>query len=73
MLIYSSDWSLEDKDKLSSQKWTIDGDDDWYREDLYHTDLILDDWTCESLVEAINKDIEDKLSVSQILEKYVKS
>ena len=73
MLIYSSDWSLEDKDKLCSQKWTIDGDDDWYREDLYHTDLILDDWTCESLVEAINKDIEDKLSVEQILEKYVKS
>lgn len=73
MLIYSSDWSLADKDKLCSQKWTIDGDDDWYREDLYNTDLILDDWTCESLVEAINKDIEDKLSVEQILEKYVKS
>lgn len=72
-MIYTSDWTLEDKDKLCSQQWEIDGDDDWYREHLYHSDLLLDDWTCETLVEAINKDIEEKLSVEQILEKYVKS
>tara|TARA_R100000734_G_C3291525_1_gene83296 strand:+ start:558 stop:782 length:225 start_codon:yes stop_codon:yes gene_type:complete len=72
-MIYLSDWSLEDKNKLCSQKWAIEGDDDWYREDLYHTDLLVDDWTCDSLIESINKDIEEKLSVQEILEKYVKS
>jgi len=68
-----ADWSNEDQHTIYTQKWDIDGDDDWYREYLSCSHLILDDWTCESLVEAINKDIEDKLSVEQILEKYVKS
>lgn len=73
MIVLVSDWSFEDKDKLCSQKWEIDGDDDWYREDLYCSELALDDWTCDKLIEAVNKDIEDKLSVEEILAKYVKS
>tara|TARA_R110002020_G_scaffold65475_2_gene172975 strand:+ start:1877 stop:2101 length:225 start_codon:yes stop_codon:yes gene_type:complete len=64
---------MADKEKLCEQPWEIDGDDDWYREQLYNGDTILDDWTCESLIEAVNKDIEDKLSVEQILTKYLKS
>ena len=31
-----------------------------------------DDWTCDELIEAVSKDIEDKLSVGEILEKYIK-
>ena len=71
MRIFLSD--MADKEKLCEQPWEIDGDDDWYRAELYSGDTILDDWTCEALIEAVNKDIEDKLSVEEILTKYVKS
>jgi len=73
MIVLISDWTFEEKDKLCSQKWEIDGDDDWYREDLYCGDLLLDDWTCDSLIESVKKDIDEKLSVEEILSKYVKS
>ena len=73
MKIYLSNWSFEEKDKICSQVWKIGGDDDWYREDLYHSELILDDWTCDALIEAVDKDIEEELSVEEILSKYVKS
>jgi len=73
MNVYLSDWSFEDKDKLCSQPWEIDGDDDWYREDLYCGFLLLDDWTCDTLIAAVEKDVADKLSVEEILLKYVKS
>ncbi len=64
---------MEDKEKLCCMPWEIDGDDDWYRDQLYHGDTILDDWTCESLIESVSKDIDEKLSVEEILTKYLKS
>ena len=66
-------WSLEDQDKLYQQGWTIDGDDDWYGEELCSGELLKEDWTCDELIEAVSKDIEEKLSVEEILVKYVKS
>lgn len=66
-------WSLKDQDKLYQQSWEIDGDDDWYGEDLCSAELLKDDWTCDELIEAVSKDIEEKLSVEEILVKYVKS
>ena len=66
-------WSLEDQDKLYQQSWEIDGDDDWYGEELCSAELLKDDWTCDELIEAVSKDIEEKLSVEEILVKYVKS
>ncbi len=71
MMIYSSNWSFEDKDKLCSQEWKIGDNDEWYREELYCSPLKQDDWTCDTLIEAINKDIEDGLSVLEILTKYL--
>jgi len=67
------DWSYEELEKICLQDWKIDGDDDWYKEDLCFTDLILEDWTCEAFIESVNQDIEQKLSAEEILEKYVKS
>ena len=64
---------MADKEKLCEQPWEIDGDNDWYRDELYCGDTILDDWTCESLIEAVTKDIDDKLSVEEILTKYLKT
>ena len=32
-------WSLKDQDKLYQQSWEIDGDDDWYGEDLCSAEL----------------------------------
>ena len=72
MIILVSDWSDEDKNRLCLQEWEIDGNDDWYREELYCSELKLDDWTCDSLIESVNKDIKDKLTVEEILDKYVK-
>ena len=66
-------WSLKDQDKLYQQSWEIDGDDDWYGEDLCSAELLKDDWTCDELIEAVSKDIAEKLSVEEILVKYVKS
>ena len=66
-------WSLKDQDKLYQQGWAIDGDDDWYGEDLCSGVLLKEDWTCDELIEAVSKDIEEKLSVEEILVKYVKS
>ena len=66
-------WSLEDQDKLYQQSWEIDGDDDWYGEELCSAELLKEDWTCDELIEAVSKDIEEKLSVEEILVKYVKS
>lgn len=72
MRISQSNWSSEDKNKLCSQNWKIGDDDDWYRNELYDGDTILDDWTCDSLIEAINKDIQEELTVMEILTKYLK-
>ena len=66
-------WSLKDQDKLYQQDWAIDGDDDWYGEELCSGELLKEDWTCDELIEAVSKDIEEKLSVEEILVKYVKS
>ena len=71
MQIFLSD--MKDKEKICEQPWKIGDDDDWYREELYTGDTILDDWTCETLIAAVNKDIEDKLSVEEILTKYLKT
>tara|TARA_R110002012_G_C11556934_1_gene603033 strand:+ start:795 stop:1019 length:225 start_codon:yes stop_codon:yes gene_type:complete len=71
MQIFLSD--MKDKEKICEQPWKIGDDDDWYREELYNGDTILDDWTCETLIAAVNKDIEDKLSVEEILTKYLKT
>ena len=65
-------WSLEDQDKLHQQSWEIDGDDDWYGEELCCGELLKKDWTCDELIEAVSKDIEEKLSIGEILEKYIK-
>jgi hypothetical protein len=72
MKIFHS-WSDDDLERLVSQPWEIDGDNDWFKEDLWFTDLLLDDWTCDTIIESITKDIEEKLSVAEILKKYVKS
>jgi len=72
MRIFQS-WSIEDQDKLYQQGWVIDGDDDWYGEELCSGELIKEDWTCDELIEAVSKDIAEKLSVEEILVKYVKS
>ena len=71
MRIFLSD--MTDKEKLCEQPWEIDGDDDWYRDELYHGDTRVDDWTFETLIEAVNKDIANKLSVEEILTKYLKT
>ena len=72
MRIFLSD--MKDKEKICEQQhWEIDGDEDWYRDELYCGDTRVDDWTCESLIAAVNKDIENKLSVEEILTKYLKT
>jgi len=72
MKVFLSDWTFKEKEDLCTQPWTIDGDDDWYRNGLYCGDLKLDDWTYTTLVEAVDKDVKEGLSVMEILTKYLK-
>ncbi len=64
-------WTDDEKDKLCRKSsWEIDGDNEWYREDLYCSPID-DEWTYETLVTAIDKDVKEGLSVEEILEKYI--
>ena len=71
----SKTWSDEQINELCSKPWRIvtnDGDynDDWYRDEL--PSMPIDHhWTYDTLVSSIEKDIIDKLTVEDILEKYV--
>ena len=76
MFIWTSKtWSDEQINELCSKSWklvTNDGDynDDWYRDEL--PNMPIDHhWTYDTLVPSIEKDIQDGLTVEDILEKYV--
>jgi len=65
-------WSKEDIDKLYDHDWAIKGFRSWGAVDeLVGQDMILDDWTCDSLIEAINKDMAEELGYMEILHKYL--
>lgn len=76
MFIWTSKtWSDEQINELCSKPWKIvtnDGDynDDWYRDEL--ANMPIDHhWTYDTLVPSIEQDIQDGLTVEDILEKYV--
>lgn len=76
MIIWTSKtWSAEEVNELCSKSWKIvnnDGDynDDWYRDELPNSPID-HHWTYNTLVPSIEQDIQDGLTVEDILKKYV--
>tara|TARA_Y100001937_G_C7123902_1_gene333955 strand:+ start:455 stop:688 length:234 start_codon:yes stop_codon:yes gene_type:complete len=66
-------WSKEDIDKLFFHDWAIkDFVSSGAVAELVGQDTISDDWNVDSLIEAINKDMEEELGYMEILKKYLK-
>ena len=76
MFIWTSKtWSDEQINELCSKSWKIadnDGheNDDWYRDELPNSPID-HHWTYDTLAPSIEQDIQDGLTVEDILEKYI--
>jgi len=62
--------SLTDEEMKMFEKveWELEGDDNWWY-DLLDCDL-KEDWVASELIESIQKDIDEKLSIDEIYGKY---
>jgi len=62
--------SLTDEEMKMFEKveWELEGDDNWWY-DLLDCDL-KEDWVASKLIESIQKDIDEKLSIDEIYGKY---
>ena len=60
----------EEKQMFEKVKWELEEDDNWWY-DLLECDL-KEDWDASELIESIQKDIDEKLSIDEIYGKYLK-
>jgi hypothetical protein len=70
MRINQSNWTTEEQNKFCEQNWIVEGQVFEIWNTLLCEELKEDDWTCDPLIEAVDKDVKDGMSEFDILTKY---
>jgi hypothetical protein len=66
-----AEWSESELETFDEHDWTIEGDDKWMGEFIVY--IFEKEWTMTDLVESLEADILNELSVEDIREKYKKN
>jgi|TARA_R110000764_G_scaffold139164_1_gene227133 hypothetical protein len=66
-----AEWSESELETFDKHDWTIEGDDKWMGEFIVY--IFEKEWTMTDLVESLEADILNELSVEDIREKYKKN
>lgn len=60
----------EELKKFEKVSWELEDDDTWWY-DLIQCNF-KEDWDCDELIQSIQKDVDDKLTIDEIYVKYQK-